>query len=60
MGDSLGTCGGPWCVRGPHDGTGDEASLILTPPPPSAWIYTLVSPISTFLRIPTTSTLFLG
>ena len=34
MGDSLGTCGGPWCVRGPHDGTGDEASLILTPPPP--------------------------
>ena len=34
MGDSLGTCGGPWCVRGPHDGTGDEATLILTPPPP--------------------------
>ena len=33
MGDSLGTCGGPWCVRGPHDGTGDEASLILTPTP---------------------------
>ena len=33
MGDSLGTCGGTWCVQGPHDGMGDEASLILTPPP---------------------------
>ena len=24
---------GTWCVRGPHDSTGDEASLILTPSP---------------------------
>ena len=35
MGNSLGTCGGTWCVQGPRDGTGDEASLILPPPPPS-------------------------
>ena len=27
-----------WCVRGPHDSTGDEARLILTPPTPTlAW-----------------------
>ena len=32
MGDSLGTCGGTWCVQEPRDGTGDEATLILTPP----------------------------
>ena len=34
MGDSLRTFGGTWCVPGPDDGTGDEASPILTPPPP--------------------------
>ena len=33
MGDSLGTCRGTWCVRGPTDGIGDEASLILNPAP---------------------------
>ena len=40
-------------LQEPHDSTGDEASVIFTPPSPSAWIYTLVSPISTFLHIPT-------
>ena len=34
MGDSLGTCGGTWCVRGPRDGKGYVATLILTTPPP--------------------------
>ena len=60
MGDSLGTSGGMWCVRGPRDGTDDQASLILTPPPPPCLDLHPVSPISTFLRTPTTSTLFLG
>ena len=39
MGDSLGSCGGMWCVQGPLDGTGDVVSLIL-PPPPRGWIFT--------------------
>ena len=58
MSDSLGTCAGMCRVRGLRDGTGDEAKLILTPP--QRLDLHPVSPISTFLCIPTTSTLFLG
>ena len=59
MGDSLGTCEGTWCVQGLRDGTSDVASLILTLPPLGLDFH-FDSPISTFLRIPTTSALFLG
>ena len=46
MDNSLGNCGGTWCVRGLRDGAGDEASLNLTPPP--AWSYTLFHPFLPF------------
>ena len=45
----MGTCGGTWCVRGPHDGTGDEAILIL-PHPPRVNLHP-ASPISTFVAL---------